>query len=209
MKRSGRIRRLCLAVSCLACGAAVAAPVSFRLILDVTDAAQGPFPDCSRSSSFGCGNAPGDRHIGSFTVDSALLEVPGMKSAGVSDFLLRIGGVVWDQSNPSPASDFAGFIDATGAFSRPSFDIIVADGTIGGLRGGVHGVSDPPSIDFNVRPGGFEAIDRVSGATGIGGTLRIARIPEPATLALVAAALVATVLRRLPRRDGGAGARRR
>lgn len=180
---------------------AKAIPVPFKLTLEVTDVFEDPL--CTGGSlSFGCDNAPGDIHTGFFSVDSSLLALEGDNlPGGVSNFFLRIGNVVWDQANPSPASDFFGFRDAAGHFA-PSFDVDVHGGTITDVHGGVFAPADLPAIDFaplaGLSPGTFEAVDGTI-TTDLRGTLQVSRVSEPSVLFLAGIGLsVWVLLRRRP-----------
>lgn len=204
MRNRHFIVSMLLAISAFCPGAVGASPVLFNLTLQVTDVFQTPSPACSSAHNFGCSNAPGDIHVGSFFIDSIRLSPDGTRSGGVSNFFLHIGNVTWDQTRAAPLSDFAGFINGLGLFGQSSFDIDVLGGTIAGLRGGVHGPAGLPAIDFNVRPGGFEAVD-IAG-TGIGGSLRVNRVPEPSLPALLAISIAPLVWIRFRRRSAPASA---
>ena len=183
---------------------AKAIPVRFNLTLDVTDVFEAPPPCIGGIHTFGCVNAPGDRHTGFFFVDNGLLALEGDNlPGGVSNFFLKIGDVVWDQANPAPASDFEGFRDASAHTGVPSFDVDVHGGTITDVHGGVFAPADLPALDFaplaGLSPGTFEAFD---GHTDLRGNLLISRVSAPSALFLVGLGLSAWAL--LRRRQAGA-----
>lgn len=194
----------------LAAPSASAAPVLHKLTLVVTEVFEQPAPECATllAPTFGCDNAVGDVHIGFFSVDSTLLGMEGDNlPAGVSNFVLSINDVVWDQANPDPASSFSGFRDTLGFAA--SFDVDVHGGSITDVIGGVYGGADVPFVDFSsgfvlspvfgLSPtNSFYALDVVGVA--LGGTLQISRVPEPGTLFLISIGMVGMLLPALARR---------
>jgi hypothetical protein len=72
-----------------------AASIDYLMVLRVTSISQ--IPGCVPGfGSFGCNNMVGDIHIGTFSIDSALLQQTGDNPPGsISNFLLEIGSVVW------------------------------------------------------------------------------------------------------------------
>jgi PEP-CTERM motif len=129
----------------------------------------------------------GDVIVGHFSVDDSLLALTGTNLPGtITNFFLQIGEVVWDQQNPGPlGSAFGGFRGPTGFGPSPGFD--VAGGVITGLRGGVHSPADWPTTDFFVTR--FIAEDWIDGNL-ITGTLSVERVPEPASLFLMALGVI-------------------
>ena len=195
--------RIVLSLVTLVPSAVSAAPVFFNLILDVTTVQQGQDEPCDAALSFGCGNIPGDRHVGVFSVDSSVLQPDGNnRPAGVTNFFLRIGNVVWDQS-----SGLIAFRDSAQQPSQSSFDIDVQDGTITDAHGGVHfQAGDFPAADFSGAPATPGANTFIAGdiacagllptCTVLSGRLTVARVTEPSVLSLAVLALVFAVAMR-------------
>ena len=132
-------------------------PISYQLSLTVEGGTQALCRE-TPYTTFGCQNSLGDIHIGSFNLDNGI----------VSDFLLQIGSVVWNQDAPS---DFWGIHPFTLQGNQ--------------LTGGVYGSGDVPFVDF--LGSRFSAIDPVQ--TLIWGGLEVHQVDEPSTLFLLGVGL--------------------
>lgn len=116
----------------------------------------------------------GNRYLGSFTVDDALLLHDGLNQPGsLNAFRVQFEDVIWDMNDPAL---FGGFRGPNGFGLTPGFDVL--GGQVVNLRGGIFGRGDFPFIDFSVdsRLGAFSS---ASQAGAFGGTMSVARVPEP------------------------------
>jgi len=132
---------------------------------------------CFPSLGFDC-PAVGNAYTGTFDVAGTV----------VTHLKLTIGDVKYDMDVPFPGSDLFTTRGVDGTFGPLEF-------INGKLLGGLVGGGDIPFVDFPpiTADGRFSAFD---GVTAFSGPYDVAAVSEPATVLLLAAALVAACLRR-------------
>ncbi len=173
----------------LLCATAHAVPITYDMYFEVEEIIKGP-------------DLVGAIFTGSFTVDDAVLESDGLnKLADILAFRIKMGETIWDYLQPHPDSAFGGF-RGPGGFGPPGFDVF--DGEIVNVRGGVFGTGDFPFVDFssavNPVPGDNRfnanyllvklAPPQLAVVSHVVGDMRVVRVSEPPTLALLCAGLL-------------------
>lgn len=172
-----------LAATLLASTAAHAIPISYTLNFDVgfVSSAFPSDPDLK----------VGNRYLGSFTLDDALLLHDGLNQPGsLSAFRVQFEDVFWDMNDPT---HFAGFRGPNGFGLTPGFDVL--GGQVVNLRGGIFSRGDFPFIDFSLFnvPGTFAS---ASQAGAFGGTMSVLRVAEPPLPVWALAGLIAILFYR-------------
>lgn len=165
--------------------------------------------------------AVGNVYHGLFSVDSSILAADGLNRGGNLGFLqVQIENFFWCYNVACPTNLFRGFRGPDGLGSAsPGFDIL--NGQIVNVRGGVFGSADFPFIDFS-----SNILDPspTPGCTGaycgnssnafftnnplgrFGGSMSVARISEPGTIALLSLGLVCLAVVRFRKRPPKLGA---
>jgi hypothetical protein len=155
-----------------------ASPVNYNLVLDVNLATGFNCNPLISFPSFACPNGTiSSQYIGHFTIDDSLLALEGDQLlADISNFVLQIGTLVWNQNLKFPGSDFSGFRQNPQTFaSSPGFN--VHGGQIVCLTGGVYGAADAPFVDFFCNT--FHAIDLQNNFIQGALSVALASVPEP------------------------------
>lgn len=172
--------------------------VDFSLSVDSVSLIQQSSNCISNPWSFGCAINVGDGFNGSFAIDDSVLQHEGLNTGvAVFDFYLAFGDLVYSQ-DPAKNTALSGFRGLT--LGAPGPGIIVENGRIVDLAGGIYGFGDEPFIDFSLYAGvarnRFSASD---GQSSIAGELTFSRVSEPSLLPLLTIGLlgfVATLARK-------------
>lgn len=141
----------------------------------------------------------GQTFLGRFSVDDSILSTDGRNNtAAIYDFFLPFGNLIYSIGPDNTA--LAGFRNEFGLGAlAPGF--IIENGQVVDLIGDVYGLGDVPFIDwqgFVSQRNRFGAWDGFNGAQG---SLTIAAVPLPSTLALLVLALGVLPFARRPNTD--------
>jgi hypothetical protein len=164
----------------------------------------------STALRFDCDVAVGDTFVGTFSLVDTSILTAGVSpvNATVAHFVLAVGGLVWAQDFPYPASMFQGF-RAGGTFTSTQLGFIVDGGEITTFSLGtdVYGTADVPFVDFYPDAFAGLAYPRFFAADAGGATisgsyaLRAVDIPEPPPLSLIVLGFAGVGLLRLCRKS--------
>lgn len=198
---------------------ATAIPVTYQIKFTVLSGliVTHTYPEQPGPTTVDVEDAAGKVYLGLFAVDDEILLTDGINKPGDLDFFfIQMEDNIWGYNIPANNS-FAGFrgplpgapfcMFCLGA-SSPGFDVV--DGTITNLRGGVHGSSDIPFVDFSLsgantfnalgspffEPGTSSSfvVRSVESSGSIFGTMELFRVPEPGSLSLFAVGLLVLTL---------------
>lgn len=139
-------------------------------------------PDGNGAFTFGCISV-GDEFIGSFSVDSSILNVDGNNnSASLFSFWLPFGNAIYSIGTDNIT--LSGFRNPSLGASAPGF--LIESGDIVDFYGGVYGLADVPFIDmFGLAVDEHNHFAAYDGTTSAKGSLLISRIPTPSPIHLL------------------------
>ncbi|MGZ4958913.1 MAG: hypothetical protein ACXV7J_06655 [Methylomonas sp.] len=157
--------------------------VDFSLLVDSVSSIQQSSNCISNPWSFGCGINVSDRFNGSFSIDDSVLLQSGLSTGiPVFDFYLSFGNLVYSQ-DPSKNTALIGFRGLS--LNSPGPGIIVENGRIVDLAGGIYGLGDVPYIDFSFYGAQKNRFSAFDGQSSITGELTLSQVSEPGILPLL------------------------